>query len=98
MTCGPRQRPRHAVDSRHEADFESFPSRFSTPGIVEVDELIQLVAQRAGISSTQAALAVSAISSYLTARLPSPMVGRILEHLGQAQSPSQPDVGEGDVK
>lgn len=36
-----------------------------TARIFNVDELIQLVAQRAGISPAQAALAVSAMLSYL---------------------------------
>jgi hypothetical protein len=67
-------------------------------GYFEVVELIQLVAQRAGISSAQAALAVSAMLGYLTARLPSPLVGRIREQLGEVQSPRQPDVGDGGVK
>lgn len=98
MTCGPRERPRHPVDSRHEGDFWSFPCKLPTLGYFEVDELIQLVAQRAGISSAQAALAVSAMLSYLTARLPSPVVGRIREQLGEVQSPRQPDVGERGIK
>jgi nucleoid DNA-binding protein len=63
-----------------------------------LDELIQLVARRAGISSAQSALAVSAMLSYLTARLPSPVVGRIREQLGDVQSPREPDRGEGGVK
>lgn len=63
-----------------------------------MDELIQLVAQRAGISSAQAILAVSAMLSYLTARLPSPVVGRIREQLGEAQAPRNPDGGQGGVK
>jgi len=63
-----------------------------------VDELIQLVAQRAGISSAQAALAVSAMLGYLTARLPSPVVGRIREQMGEVRNPRQPDAGEGGVK
>lgn len=63
-----------------------------------MDELIELVAQRAGISSAQAALSVSAMLGYLTARLPSPVVGRIREQLGEAQSLRQPDVGVGGVK
>jgi nucleoid DNA-binding protein len=63
-----------------------------------VDELIQLVAQRAGISSAQATLAVAAMLAYLTARLPSPVVGRIREQLGEVQSPNQKDVGAGGVK
>ena len=63
-----------------------------------MDELIQLVAQRAGISPAQAALAVSAMLAYLTARLPSPLVGRIREQLGEAQNIRQADVGHGVVK
>jgi len=63
-----------------------------------VDELIQLVAHRAGISSAQAALAVAAMLGYLTARLPSPVVGRIREQLGGVQSPRQPDIGDVGAK
>ena len=63
-----------------------------------MDELIQLVAQRAGISSAQAALAVSAMLGYLTARLPSPVVGRIREQLGGEQSPRERDRNEGEVR
>jgi hypothetical protein len=63
-----------------------------------MDELTKLVAQSAGISAAQAALAVSAMLGYLTARLPSPLVGRIREELGVVQSHRQPDVGEGSAK
>jgi hypothetical protein len=63
-----------------------------------MDELIQLVEQRAGISSAQAALAVAAMLGYLTARLPSPVVGRISEQLGNVQSLRQPDVDDGGVR
>lgn len=68
------------------------------PGHFDMDELIQLVAQRAGISSAQAALAVSVTLGYLTARLPSPLVGRIREQLYEAPGPRQPDVDDGDVR
>jgi len=60
-----------------------------------VNELIRLVAQRAGISPAQAKLAVIAMLAYLTARLPSPVVGRIREQLGAALCPSDADTGEG---
>ncbi len=60
-----------------------------------MDELIQLVAQRAELSPAQAALAVSAMLAYLTARLPSPMVGRIREQLGEVQNILQADVDHG---
>jgi len=63
-----------------------------------VDELIRLVAQRAGISPAQAALAVSAMLSYLTARLPSPVVGHILEQLNKAQNARDHGGGESGVK
>ncbi|SBT03387.1 hypothetical protein ACCAA_1000009 [Candidatus Accumulibacter aalborgensis] len=58
-----------------------------------MNELIQMVAQRAGISPPQATLAVSAMLAYLTARLPSPVVGRIREQLGAAPFPSDADTG-----
>ena len=96
MTCGPRDRARDPIDSGHEGDFWSFPRKRPTPGILEVDELTQLVAQRAGISSAQATLAISAMLSYLTARLPSPVVARIREQLGDVGSPREP--GQGEVK
>ena len=63
-----------------------------------MDELTRVVAQRAGISAAQAALAVSAMLGYLTARLPSPLVGRIREELGVVQSSRQPDVREEGAK
>jgi len=63
-----------------------------------MDELIQLVAQRAGISAAQATLAVAAMLGYLTARLPSPLVGRIREELGVVQRFRQPVVGDGGAK
>ena len=64
----------------------------------KVDELIRLVAQRAGIPSAQAAAAVSAMLSYLTARLPSPVVGRIREQLGEDRGPWESDGGCGGGK
>lgn len=63
-----------------------------------MDELIQLVAQRAGISAAQATMAIAEMLSYLTARLPSPVVGRIREQLGEAQRSRHPDGGHGGVK
>jgi nucleoid DNA-binding protein len=63
-----------------------------------VVELIQVVARRAGITSAQSVLAVEAMLAYLTARLPSPMVGRIREQLGEDQRPRQSVIGEkGDM-
>lgn len=63
-----------------------------------MDELTQLVAQRAGISPAQAAVAIAEMLSYLTARLPSPVVGRMRELLGEAQLLRHPDAAQGDVK
>ncbi|HQR20599.1 MAG TPA: hypothetical protein PLE54_09730 [Burkholderiaceae bacterium] len=68
------------------------------PGYLEVDELVELVARQAGISSTWAALAVVAMLDYLTSRLPSPLVGRIREQLGEAQRVRQSDGGNGGGK
>jgi hypothetical protein len=57
-----------------------------------------MVAQRGGISSAQAALAVAAMLDYLTARLPSPLVGRIREQLGEVPGARRPDVGNRGIK
>ncbi|MDB6001323.1 MAG: hypothetical protein JWP52_3022 [Rhizobacter sp.] len=46
-----------------------------------MDELIQLVARRAGLTPAQAEAAVQAVLEHFTARLPSPVVGRIHEML-----------------
>jgi hypothetical protein len=59
-----------------------------------VDELVRMIAQRAGISSAQAGLAVSATVDYLTARLPSPLAGRIREQLDELSCPRPPDAGK----
>jgi hypothetical protein len=63
-----------------------------------MDELTRVVAQRAGITAAEAALAVAAMLGYLTARLPSPLVGRIREEMGVVQSSRQPGVREDDAK
>jgi hypothetical protein len=57
-----------------------------------------MVAQRVGISSAQAELAVSAMLDYLTARLPSPLVGRIREELGEVRGARRRDVGNRGVQ
>lgn len=62
-----------------------------------MNELIQLVAQRAGISSDQAALAVNCMLAYLTARLPSPVVGRIREQIDPLNGATHGDGGNGTV-
>jgi hypothetical protein len=54
-----------------------------------VKELIELVSERAGISPSQAGLAVATMISYLAARLPSPVVGRIREQLGEREPPNE---------
>ena len=63
-----------------------------------MDELIQVVVQRAGISSAQASLAVEAILAYLAARLPSPVVGRIREQMREVRGPHQPDSSKAGAK
>ncbi|MCL4471646.1 MAG: hypothetical protein M1547_11145 [Gammaproteobacteria bacterium] len=63
-----------------------------------MDKLIQLVAQQADISPAQAALAISAILNYLTARLPPPAVGRVREQLTDALPSRNPDYGQGGVQ
>jgi hypothetical protein len=60
-----------------------------------VDELVQRVAQRAGIPSRQAALAISTTLDYLMARLPSPLAGCIREQLAAMPGLHQPDAGNG---
>ncbi len=59
-----------------------------------MDELIRLVAQRAGISEVQAALAVSTMLGYLATRLPSPVVGRIREQLGEVRASCPPGAAD----
>lgn len=60
-----------------------------------MDELIRLVAQRAGISTAQASLAVAAMLGYLTLRLPSPVIGRIREQLNDGKGAVEPQAGGG---
>jgi hypothetical protein len=95
MTRDPRARLWHSVGFCHEGVVCLFQEATGHP---EMDELIRLVARRAGISSAQAALAVSAMLGYLTAGLPSPLVGRIREHLSEAPIPRQPEVLDGSDK
>ena len=54
-----------------------------------MDELIDAVQRQAGITAEQAALAVSATLAFLSARLPSPLVGRIQALLDNARDPHQ---------
>lgn len=61
-----------------------------------MDELIKMVVQRAGISPEQARRAVLAVVSYLTARLPSSVVGRIREQLEEVSLPHSLEGGKGD--
>lgn len=50
-----------------------------------MNELIQLVAERAGISPEQARIAVSTILRALASRLPSPIIGQIRSMLDEAE-------------
>jgi len=98
VTCGPRHRPGHPVHWRHEGALRSFLFKLPTLEYLEVDELIQLVVWRAGISPAQAAHAVSAMVGYLTARLPSSVVGRIHEQLREVQNAHAENVSDGGVE
>lgn len=60
-----------------------------------MDELIQRVAERAGISPAQATLAITEVLNHLAVRLPSPLVGRIRELLGEVQPLRHPDRDQG---
>ncbi len=60
-----------------------------------MDELIQMVARRADISSAKAALAVTAMLSYMTVRLPSPVIGRIREQLTDAKGAGETNADGG---
>jgi hypothetical protein len=55
-----------------------------------MDELIDAVQRQAGISEEQAARAVAAMVSFLSARLPSPLVGRIQALLEKTDSGGVP--------
>ena len=63
-----------------------------------MEELIELVAQRAGITPAQAAQAVAAMLAWLTGKLPSPVVGRIREQLGGANGLGHKGSGDGSAK
>jgi hypothetical protein len=58
-----------------------------------MDELIEAVQRQAGISREQAMLAVSAMVAFLSARLPSPLVGRIQVLLDGEQALNQANSG-----
>jgi hypothetical protein len=63
-----------------------------------MDELIQMVARRAGISSAQSALAIAAMLAYLAMRLPSPVIGRIREQLDSVDGAGGSGAGCDGVK
>jgi hypothetical protein len=97
VTGGPRGQAVHCVHSSCVRRRRSISRVPAIRGGLDVNELIQLVAQRAGISSEQAALAVNCMLAYLTARLPSPVVGRIREQLDLLHSVVRGDGGDGTV-
>ena len=76
---------------------DRFYTSLPMPEYFEADE-VQLVAQRAGIRSAQAVLAIWAMLDYLMARLPSPLVGRIREQLRIAKGVRPADGSNGGVK
>jgi hypothetical protein len=62
-----------------------------------VDRLIDVVSRRAGLTPAQSRAAVAAVLDYLTANLPSPVVGRIRELLqGGAVPPPAQNGGNDD--
>ena len=81
MTCGPRPQDRHTLEW---VPVQGLARTLEPREYFHLDELIQLLAQRAGITPAQAEIAIACVLGYLTARLPSPVVGRIREQLGGA--------------
>jgi hypothetical protein len=51
-----------------------------------MDELIDAIQRQAGVSREQARVAVTAMVVYLSAKLPSPLIGRIQSLLDNGQS------------
>jgi hypothetical protein len=64
----------------------------SISGVV-MDELIEVVQRQAGISRDQAKLAVSAMVAFFSAKLPSPLVGRMQSLLDNPHESNRPDTG-----
>ena len=56
-----------------------------------MDQLIDAVQRQAGISNEQARRAVAAMLSFLSARLPSPLVGRIQSLFDQDEPSAHSD-------
>jgi hypothetical protein len=56
-----------------------------------MDQLIDAVQRQAGISNEQAQRAVAAMLSFLSARLPSPLVGRIQSLFDQGEPSDRTD-------
>lgn len=61
-----------------------------------IDELTQVVARTAQITPTQAALAVKAMLRFLTARLPSRLVGELHHHMKLKLNKNK-EITDGDV-
>jgi hypothetical protein len=57
-----------------------------------IDQLTDIIAQRAGISPSQARIAIIAVLQFLTARLPSPIVGQIKALLENEKLPDELDL------
>jgi hypothetical protein len=58
-----------------------------------MDELIEAVRRQAGISREQADLAVSAMVAFFSAKLPSPLFGRIQSLLSNAPGGNPKETG-----
>lgn len=91
MPTAPLNGP-HDESHRTEVPDDLYPKRGARVNWVTyreplVDQLIALVARRAGLTPAQARAAVLAVLDFLTAGLPSPVVGRIHELLRSAPPP-----------
>jgi hypothetical protein len=51
-----------------------------------MDELIEAIQRQTGVSREQAKVAVTAMVAYLSAKLPSPLIGRIQSLLDSGQN------------
>src|SRR5512140_784952 len=59
----------------------------------DMDELIRLVAQKAGISQEQARTAATTVVGFLKGRLPEPLAGQLDQYLGGAGAAGAPGAG-----
>lgn len=67
-----------------------FADSLDTTDLAMLDELILAVARSAGLTPEQAAVAVSAVLRFFTARLPSSLVGELHARLGTGKAAPPP--------